>query len=130
MNNPTIDILIKFLKFGLVGASGLTVDFGLTFLFKERLKLNKYIANAIGFLSAASSNYVLNRMWTFASNNPDIANQYMKFIGVSLFGLLLNYTILKLIHEQLNWNFYLAKLIAICFVMFWNFAINLLFTFA
>ena len=130
MNELTIDIFIKFLKFGLVGASGLAVDLGLTFLFKERLKFNKYIANSIGFLSAASSNFAINRMWTFASVDPHIANQYMKFIGVSSVGLLLSYTVLKLIHEQLNWNFYLTKLIAIGFVMSWNFAINLIFTFA
>lgn len=130
MNEPILDIFIKFLKFGLVGASGLAVDFGLTFLSKEKLKLNKYMANSIGFLSAASSNFAINRMWTFASVDPDITNQYMKFIGVSLGGLLLSYTILKLIHERWNWNFYLAKLIAIGVVMSWNFAINLIFTFA
>ena len=130
MNEPITDIFIKFLKFGLVGVSGLAVDFGLTFLFKERIKLNRYVANAIGFVSAASSNFTLNRLWTFDSADPDIANQYIKFIGVSFVGLLLSYTILKLIHEQLNWNFYLAKLIAIGFVMSWNFAINLIFTFA
>ena len=130
MHEPIIDIFIKFLKFGLVGASGLAVDFGLTFLFKERVKVNKYLANSIGFLSAASSNFALNRMWTFASTDPDITNQYLKFIGVSLVGLLLTYIILKLIHERSNWNFYLAKLIAIGVVMSWNFAINLIFTFA
>ncbi|HYF71145.1 MAG TPA: GtrA family protein [Ohtaekwangia sp.] len=130
MNEPVIEIIIKFLKFGLVGASGLAVDFGLTFLFKEILKLNKYIANAIGFLAAASSNFAVNRMWTFASVDPDITSQYMKFIGVSLVGLVLSYIILKLMHERLNWNFYLAKLIAICIVMSWNFVINFIFTFA
>lgn len=130
MNEPITDIFIKLLKFGLVGVSGLAVDFGLTFLFKERVKVNKYIANAIGFLSAASSNFAINRIWTFASADPNIIGQYMKFIGVSLVGLMLTYIILKLIHEQLNWNFYLAKLIAIGFVISWNFAINLIFTFA
>ena len=130
MNEPITDIFIKLLKFGLVGVSGLAVDFGLTFLFKERVKENKYIANAIGFLSAASSNFAINRIWTFASADPNIIGQYMKFIGVSLVGLMLTYIILKLIHEQLNWNFYLAKLIAIGFVISWNFAINLIFTFA
>ena len=130
MNEPVTDIFIKFIKFGLVGASGLAVDFGLTFLFKERVKVNKYIANAIGFLLAASSNFVINRLWTFASADPNIIGQYMKFIGVSLIGLMLTYIILKLIHDQLNWNFYLAKLIAIGFVISWNFAINFIFTFA
>lgn len=130
MDEPVIVTLIKFLKFGLVGACGLVVDFGLTFLFKEKLKLNKYIANSIGFLSAGSSNFVLNRVWTFASADPGITNQYMKFIGVSLVGLLLSYTILKLVHEQLKWNFYLAKLVAICVVISWNFTINLLYTFS
>jgi hypothetical protein len=32
-----------------VGASGLIVDFGLNFLFKEKWKVNKYIANGVGF---------------------------------------------------------------------------------
>ncbi len=65
--------LLKFLKFGVVGFSGLFVDFGFTYLCKEVFKIQKYIANAIGFTIAASSNYFLNRIWTFQSTNHEIA---------------------------------------------------------
>ena len=32
--------ILKFLKFGVVGFSGVFVDFGITWLFKEKVKLN------------------------------------------------------------------------------------------
>ena len=56
-------IIVKFLKFGVVGLSGLVIDFALTFLFRNILKINQYVANAIGFAVAASSNYIINRIF-------------------------------------------------------------------
>jgi len=50
-------LLLKFLKFGSVGLSGMAVDFGITILFKEKLNINKYAANTLGFFSAATSNF-------------------------------------------------------------------------
>ena len=129
MSQEYIDLIISFFKFALVGLSGLVIDFTLTFLCKEKLKFNKYVANSIGFVVAASSNYIFNRIWTFINTDPDVTIQYFKFISVSLIGLFLSNTILKLLHEKGEWNFYLSKLIAIGFVMSWNFAVNLVFTF-
>ncbi len=54
-------IAIKFLKFLLVGVSGLIIDFSLTFLCKEKLLFNKYVANSIGFSMAQISNFLLNK---------------------------------------------------------------------
>lgn len=59
ITRPTI---IKFLKFGAIGFSGVFVDFGVTYAFKELLGVDKFIANAIGFITASSGNYALNRM--------------------------------------------------------------------
>lgn len=61
-------MFLQFIKFCVVGGTGVVVDFGITFLFKEKLKLNKYIANSLGFMAAASTNYLLNRWWTFRSH--------------------------------------------------------------
>ena len=68
----------QFLKFCVVGGSGLFVDFGITYLCKEWLRLNKYAANSLGFLCASTTNYVLNRLWTFHNENPDIAGQPLR----------------------------------------------------
>jgi putative flippase GtrA len=124
------EVFIKFIKFGIVGFSGLIVDFGLTWIAKEKLNIQKYISNAIGFSVAATSNYFLNRIWTFQSMNPEIAIEFSQFIVVSLIGLALNTFILWLIVSRFKFNFYLSKAFAIIVVMLWNFFANLLFTFA
>jgi len=121
--------LLKFLKFGAVGVSGMVVDFGITFLFKEKVKANKYLANTLGFFSAASSNFILNRLWTFQSDDPAVAFQYLKFLLISTVGVLLSNAIIYLLHGRFKWNFYFAKLISIGIVLFWNFFASYFFTF-
>lgn len=120
----------KFIKFVMVGFSGLFVDFGFTYLFKEKLKIQKYVSNAFGFIIAATSNYYLNRVWTFRSENPEIFIEFTEFFLISLIGLAINTLILWLIVSYLKWNFYLSKLFAIAFVTLWNFLANAYFTFA
>jgi len=121
---------LKFLKFGVVGFSGLLIDFGFTYLFKEVFKVQKYLANAIGFIIAASSNYFLNRIWTFQSTNPNIAFEYSEFILISLIGLGINTLILWLLVSKYKLNFYLSKVFAIAVVTVWNFFANMLITFS
>lgn len=123
------EIFGKLIKFGLVGFSGLFVDFGFTWLCKEKLRIQKYVSNAIGFTLAASTNYMFNRIWTFQSSNPEIFSEYSEFLLISMVGLLINTLILWLIVSRLKFNFYLSKLFAIAVVTLWNFAMNLMFTF-
>jgi putative flippase GtrA len=119
----------KFLKFCIVGFSGMIIDFGTTWLLKEKLKINKYIANSTGFILAASSNYLLNRFWTFHSINPRVATEYASFIIISLIGLAINNLIIYLLNEKIKINFYLSKLFAIGVVTVWNFFMNYMITF-
>lgn len=125
----TREVAWKFVKFGIVGFSGVLVDFGFTYMSKEWLKIQKYVANAIGFTIAASSNYFLNRWWTFHSQNPQIAEEYGRFLFISLIGLGINTLVLWLLVSRGRYNFYLAKLFAIAVVTIWNFIINLNYTF-
>ncbi|RYD78890.1 MAG: GtrA family protein [Sphingobacteriales bacterium] len=124
------EFLIKFIKFGLVGFLGMLIDFGITYFIKEIVKGHKYVANAMGFAIAASTNYILNRYWTFHSKNPHIATEYTQFITVALVGLAINMAVLYYIHHNKKQNFYLAKLIATGITLIWNFGANALFTFA
>ncbi len=126
----TYAFLLKFIKFGVVGFSGLLVDFGLTWFFKEKCKSNKYIANSIGFCVAASTNYILNRIWTFESVNENIPREYLSFFTISLIGLALNNFILFLLNDKAKMHFYLSKLIAIIIVTIWNFGMNYIYTFS
>ena len=123
------DYFFKFLKFGLVGFSGVFVDFGITYLCKEILKIPKYVANAIGFISAATSNYFFNRVWTYQSHNPKVMVEFTEFFIISLIGLGINTLILWLLVSKFKMNFYVAKIFAIGIVTIWNFLANTLITF-
>ncbi|WP_303414100.1 GtrA family protein [Pontibacter coccineus] len=122
-------LFLKFLKFGLVGFTGLIIDFGVTFLAKERLRWNKYVANSLGFALASINNYILNRLWTFHSRDPEIGWQFSKFLLVAVAGLIINNLIIYLLTEKGKLNFYFSKFIAIVLVFIWNFLLNYLYTF-
>lgn len=132
-------MVYELIKFCVVGGSGTLVDFGTTWLLKEKAHLNRYVANSCGFILAASTNYILNRLWTFHSQNPEITKEYFLFIGISLLGLLLNNCFLWLFSEKISLpllsnhgsklRFYSSKLIAIGLVTVWNFFMNYYITF-
>ena len=115
-------MIFKFLKFIIVGFSGMAVDFSITILLKEKLKVHRYIANSTGFTIAASSNYLFNRFWTFESNNPKVLVEFSTFFLISLFGLLINNLFLFLFEKKMR--FYFAKFLAIMVTSLWNFTAN------
>ncbi len=120
-------MLFRFLKFGIVGLTGMVIDFSITFLLKEKLKVHRYFASSTGFIIAASSNYFLNRIWTFHSSDPEILVEYTTFIIISVIGLGINNLFLWLFEKKLS--FYVAKLFAIGVTMIWNFLANNYITF-
>jgi putative flippase GtrA len=121
-------MLLQFIKFCLVGASGMILDFSLTYFLKEKINLHRYAANATGFLCAASSNFALNRYWTFESRNPDVYHELVSFIAFALAGVILN-TVFLFYFEKQNLNFYLSKFFAVVLTTIWNFTTNYFFTF-
>jgi putative flippase GtrA len=119
----------RFIKFAIVGISGMMIDFSVTWICKEKIKINKYIANSAGFICAMFSNYLLNRYWTFESNDSHIAMQFTRFLLVSLIGLGINNLLLYLLVKNTRFNFYLLKLVVTGIVFLWNYFANLLYTF-
>lgn len=124
------ELFFKFLRFCIVGLTGVAIDYGITFLGKEKIKLNKYVANGLGFLIAATCNFFLNKIWTFHDTNPEELIQYSKYLGFATVGLGINTLIIFLLVNKKNMNFYLAKLVAIGVVVLWNFITNYNFTFS
>ncbi len=136
-------LILKFVKFGIVGASGMVVDVGVLYLMRNVAGLPDLWANTISFTAAATSNYFLNRIWTFRSHEKQVGVEYAKFLLVSVIGLGINNGVLLL--SSLLWPelyngtisllgknievFYLFKLLAIAITTLWNFFGNMLFTF-
>ena len=124
------DFLYTFLKFAVVGFSGMLVNFGVTFLFKEKIGLNKYLSNVIGFVVAATTNYFLHHYWTFNSQNTQMGKEYIQFFIVSVVGVTIDTFVVYVLHDKFKVNFYLSKIFSTGVAMVWNFLANLLFTFA
>lgn len=79
---------------------------------------------------AASSNYYINRVWTFQSDSDTYVIQFTSFLIISIIGLLINNGIIYALRRKFMLHFYLAKLIAIAVVVIWNFLANYYITFA
>lgn len=122
--------VMKLVKFCIVGASGMVIDFAVTWLLKEKARFNKYIANSTGFILAATSNYLLNRFWTFHSMDPKVVTEYLTFILISVIGLGINNFVIYQLNDKRKVNFYLSKLFAIGIVTLWNFLMNYFITFS
>lgn len=121
----------RFLRFGFVGFSGVFVDMGVFYLLRESLRLGLTRSAIASAEVAIISNFLLNDAWTFG----DIAKtqrgrgqrlkRLLKFNLVCFFGLIINVTLVNILFNVFGVNEYLAKLIAIAAVTFWNFWINL-----
>ena len=137
-------LITKFIKFGVVGASGMVVDYGVLFVMHNLFGLGDILSNTISFTCAATSNYFLNRIWTFRSKEKQVGVEYVKFLAVSIVGLLINNSVLLIckniwpdIYENVFLNLgnqpitglYIFKLVAIAITTLWNFFGNMLFTF-
>jgi putative flippase GtrA len=78
--------LRQFVKFGVVGFSGLIVNFVIAHALEKSTRLPHEADFAIGFMAGGVSNYFLNRIWTFrSSGNPAVEG--LQFLTVSAIAL-------------------------------------------
>lgn len=123
----------RFLRFGLVGFSGVFVDMLVLYLLSDpstlgwNLTRSKIIASELAIVN----NFLWNDLWTFGDisrsqrGNRTRFKRFIKFNVICLMGLILNVLILNLLYNAFGINRYVANLIAIVLVTFWNFWINL-----
>ncbi len=83
----------QFIKFGLVGTSGMVVAFLVINLVMLTIK-DFIIANVIAFPVAVTWNFFWNRKFTFSqTGNPSLIKQWIMFVCASLVGLVGNWAI-------------------------------------
>jgi dolichol-phosphate mannosyltransferase len=123
----------RFIRFGLVGLSGVFVDMALLYLLSDPTTLGWPLTRSkiIAAEFAIMNNFSWNDRWTFA----DIASEQrgwrqrckrlLKFNIVCLAGVVLNVLVLNLVFNFLLPNRYVANLIAIALATIWNFWVNL-----
>jgi dolichol-phosphate mannosyltransferase len=117
----------RFLRFGLVGFSGLFVDMGLLYVLFDGLGLGLTRSALIAAEMAIINNFIWNDFWTFR----DLARQQnqwrqrikrlVKFNVICGLGLGLKLILLNVFFNVFGINAYVANFLAIAIVTIWNF---------
>ncbi|MEL6384339.1 MAG: glycosyltransferase [Cyanobacteria bacterium J06626_18] len=121
----------RFLRFAMVGFSGVFVDFAIFYLLFNQLGLGLIISNVLSAETAICNNFLWNDAWTFADLSQKQlgwharGKRFLKFNLICLAGIVLNTLVVKLLFAGFGVNAYIAKLGAIAVVTIWNFWVNL-----
>ena len=123
----------RFIRFGVVGFSGVFVDMTILFLLNDPSTLalpltrSKIVAAELAILN----NFWWNDAWTFQDisqkqpSKRQMFKRFIKFNIICLAGLIINVLFLNLLFNVFDLNRYLANFIAIGCVTIWNFWLNL-----
>jgi len=121
----------KFLRFGIVGFSGVFVNMGVLYVLSDILNLEVNCSLIVAAELAIISNFLWNDLWTFGDisklqpRKRQRLKRLLKFNTICLMGLILNLLLFNLLFNVFGMNKYLANLIAIAAVTLWNFWINM-----
>jgi|ERR1035441_1798353 dolichol-phosphate mannosyltransferase len=134
ISSSPILALRRYLRFGLVGTSGVAVDMAVLFILADpwMLGLNLSLSKVLAAEIAIVGNFTLNELWTFrdlAVDNSWAARvlRFGKFNLICLAGIGLSVLLLNVQTRCFQINMYLANLLAILIVSLWNFGMNLRF---
>lgn len=131
--------LSRYIKFAAIGGLGALINTVILWTANEVFFVYYLWAAVLAFCVAVTSNYILNRLWTYRSKRS-VPRQYSQFLVVSVLGLGLNLGLLWAIVDQAMPALHIAKdkasiylvvanLIAIFVVSVFNFVANSLWTF-
>ncbi|KUO41189.1 MAG: hypothetical protein AVW06_01660 [Hadesarchaea archaeon DG-33-1] len=123
----------RFLKFCLVGLSGVGVNLGLLWSLTEFLGLFYLLSAVVSVEASILSNFILNEFWTFSDrvNNRSakpLLSRMIKFNGISVAGLAINIVILGVLTEFAGLYYIISELFAIGGATLWNYFANVAFT--
>ncbi len=118
-------------KYYAVGASGVLVNLGLLFYLTEYVGLWYFLSYTLAISASISSNFILNKFWTFGDsiNSQRTMVLYVKFVSVSLLGMAIQLGTVYLLVESLSVYYMLAAIVSITIAGAINFIINRRWTF-
>jgi len=129
----SVRFLSKAGRFYTVGASGLLVNYLVSFLFGAVLSNLWYIyATMIGIVFSMTTNFILNKVWTFEDRDFDLKKtlrQYGLFLGFSGIGAIFQIFMIYVLVESRHLNYSVALFVAVVIASVGNFILNKRWTF-
>lgn len=129
----SVHFLSKAGRFFTVGATGFVVNYFISMLFTSGLTEMWYLhANIFGIIASISTNFILNKVWTFEDKDfsrKKTLTQYGKFSLFSSLGALVQLGMVFLLVDSYDITYPLALISAIGVAAFSNFILNKKLTF-
>jgi dolichol-phosphate mannosyltransferase len=120
--------MLRFIKFCLVGLSGVLVNMGLLWLLTEFAGLFYILSAAISIETSILTNFALNDYFTFRDRRSPTLKSFLSRLGkfnlVSLAGLALNMGVLWLFTEVFGIYYLMSNLCGIVVATLWNYLVN------
>ena len=120
--------LIKLIRFSIVGVGNTLVNWGIFFILNA-FGVYYIISNIIAYIIATINSYIWNSLWVFKYGQGLNINTSVKFFILNLVGLTVNTTIMYILVDILNFNKFIALVIASVLVVMMNYTINKLWVF-
>lgn len=119
-----------FLKFALVGISGIIVNQGMLALQVDALQIDLKIAGLIAIELSILNNFFLNNIWTWKDRKKhSFGKRLLRYHMVTALSGGINYITLLFLTSYFGMHYLAANLIGIGIGMIINFALNHLWTF-
>lgn len=117
-----------FIKYSLIGVTGVTLDITIFFLLHQKLGMYYQVANIISVSCGITNNFLLNSFLNFKMKDK-LFKRFIRFYSVGLFGLGISAGLLYIFVEQLHIIEIIAKLMTIAVVTIIQFNLNKRITF-
>ena len=132
-SRASVRFLSKAGRFYTVGATGLLVNYAASFLFSSIFSDLWYLyATALGILFSITSNYFLNKLWTFEDRDFAAGRtslQYGLFVGFSMPGAIIQLSMVYVLHGDQQMSYPASLLVAVMAASIGNFLLNKKWTF-
>jgi dolichol-phosphate mannosyltransferase len=131
-SRASVRFLSKAARFFTVGASGLAINYFASMLFALNSDMWYLHATTFGIIFSISSNFLLNKYWTFEDRDFSPKRtiiQYGKFVGFSSIGALIQLGMVYNLVDQWNIPYPLSLVLAVGVAAFGNFLLNKRWTF-
>ena len=130
----SVSFFSKAARFYTVGASGLLINYSVSSSLANGLLTSLPYINAtlLGIVCSITSNFLLNKRWTFEDKDfsaKHTLKQYATFLGFSSIGAALQLLIVYLLTEAAGFNYEPSLLLAVAVASISNFLLNKRLTF-
>jgi dolichol-phosphate mannosyltransferase len=131
--HKSVLFLSKAGRFFTVGASGLVVNYVVSFLFSNVVSNIWYMqATLFGIIISITSNFLLNKVWTFEDRDFSVRHtikQYTLFLALCALGAVIQLSLVFVFVEYSHIQYGLSLIIAVCVASLGNFLLNKKITF-